>query len=382
MRGYNSGAAMAVTVRRPRVLAVDDDRSVLDVLHLLLDERYDVVSAPDGESALRRLLSEPVDLVLLDVVMEGLDGITLLQQMRRGGVDVPVVVVSAINTAWTAATAMRLGAVDYITKPFDDAELLDAVDSALHRAAEATDFRPPEDTARILLTGCPVGLGAALAGALAYHARVESIPADAEAIAALPPVSPDVVVLDVGRAPNPHESLLVIRSRFPLAALTIVNAPARARESLLGTEAVGATLLPRPVVLRDLFDTLRVELRPSLHPLPHFSARVVGVIEHLSAHYADLNMRDLGRSLEKSPYYLSRLFRSETGMTLKAYVNRVRVEAARQLLLETSEKIETVATLVGFHDASHLSRQFLKLSGRRPGDYRRTWWDDPAPSSR
>lgn len=370
-----------ISGRRPRVLAVDDDPSVLDVLHLLLDDRYDVVAAPDGESALRRLLSEPIDLVLLDVVMEGLDGITLLQQMRRGGVDAPVVIVSAINTAWTAAAAMRLGAVDYITKPFDDAELLDAVSSALHRAAEAADFRPPEDTARILLTGCPVGLAAALAGALAHHARVESIPADADAITALPPVSPDMVVLDVAAAPNPHESLLWIRTRFPLSAITIVNVSARARETTLGAEAAGAAILPRPLVLRDLFETLRGELRPSLHPLPHFGTRVVGVIEHVSRHYADLNLRDLGRTLGKSPYYLSRLFRSETGMTLKAYVNRVRVEAARQLLLETSEKIETVASLVGFHDASHLSRQFLKLSGRRPGDYRRTWWDDPAPSS-
>jgi YesN/AraC family two-component response regulator len=370
---------MAMGGRRPRVLAVDDDPSVLDVIHLLLDDRYEVMTAPDGETALRCLLSEPVDLVLLDVVIEGLDGITLLQQMRRGGMDVPVVVVSAINTAWTAAAAMRLGAVDYITKPFDDAELLDAVDAAVHRAAEAAGFRPAEDTARILLAGCPVGLAAALAGALAHHARVESIPGDAEAITALPPVSPDMIVLDAGSAANPQESLLAIRTRFPLSLLVLVNLP-RGRAAALGPEANGATSLPRPLVLRELFDTLRAELRPSLHPLPHFSARVVGVIEYLSAHYAAVNMRELGRRLEKSPYYLSRLFRSETGMTLKAYVNRVRVEAARQLLLETSEKIETVASLVGFHDASHLSRQFLKLSGRRPGDYRRTWWDDPAPS--
>ena len=371
---------MAMTGRRPRVLAVDDDPGVLDVIHLLLDSRYEVVAARDGESALRCLLSEPVDLVLLDIVMEGLDGITFLQQMRRGGIDVPVIVVSAINTAWTAAAAMRLGAVDYIIKPFDDAELLDAVDAAVHRAAEAADFRPAEDTARILLAGCPGGLAAAVAGALAHHARVEGIPGDAEAIAALPPVSPDLIVLDAGSAANPQESLVAIRTRFPLSPLVLVNVPPRLRDGALGAEADGAAMLPRPLVLRDLFDTLRAELRPSLHPLPHFSARVVGVIEYLGAHYASLNMRELGRRLEKSPYYLSRLFRSETGMTLKAYVNRVRVEAARQLLLETSEKIETVATLVGFHDASHLSRQFLKLSGRRPGDYRRTWWDDPAPS--
>jgi len=362
------------------VLAVDDDPSVRDVLHLLLDDRYEVLDAPDGETALRCLLAEPVDLVLLDVVMEGVDGITLLQQMRRGGVDVPVVVVSAINTAWTAAAAMRLGALDYITKPFDDAELLDAVASALHRAAEAAEFRSPEDTARILLVGCPVGLASALTGALSHHARVESIPAEAGAIAALPPVSPDTVVVDVGTAPNPHESLLSIRTRFPLASIVIVNAPPRTR-GVAFAEADDATVLPRPMALRDLLDGLRADLRPSLHGLPHFSTRVVGVIEYVSVHYADVNMRELGRELEKSPYYLSRLFRSETGMTLKTYVNRVRVEAARQLLLETTEKIETVASLVGFHDASHLSRQFLKFSGRRPGDYRRTWWDDPAPSS-
>jgi YesN/AraC family two-component response regulator len=366
--------------RRPRVLAVDDDPSVRDALHLLLDDEYDVVDAPDGESALRCLLAEPIDLVLLDLVMDGVDGITLLQQMRRGGADVPVVVVSAINTAWTAAAAMRLGAVDYIPKPFDDAELLDAVSAALRRAAEAADFRPPEDTARILLVGCPVGLASALTGALARHARVESIPADPDSVAALPPVSPDTVVLDVATAPSAHESVLSIRTRFPLATLVLVNAPGRGRGRAY-LEAPDATVLPRPLALRDLLDSLRGDLRPSVHELPHFSARVIDIIEFVSIHYAEVNMRELGRALDTSPYYLSRLFRSETGMTLKTYVNRVRVEAARQLLLETSEKIEAVASLVGFHDASHLSRQFLKHSGRRPGDYRRTWWDDPAPSS-
>ena len=60
-------------------------------------------------------------------------------------------------------------------------------------------------------------------------------------------------------------------------------------------------------------------------------------------------------------------------MTLKTYVNRVRVEAARQLLLETADKIDTVAARVGFHDAPHLSRWFVKCFGQRPGDFRRTW---------
>jgi len=368
-----------LTRPRPRVLAVDDDPTVLEVLHLLLDDRYDVVDAMDGETALRRLLADPVDLVLLDVLMEeGLDGITMLQHMRAGGLDVPVVIVSAINTAWTAAAAMRLGAFDYVIKPFDEAQLLDAVAAALKRGKDAAEFRPPADTARILLMGCPVGLAAALTSALAYHARIESIPAEADALAALPPVSPDTVVLDLDKAPSAQEGLRWIRGRFPLASVVVLNAPG---SRILDAEAEGATVLAKPVPLRDLLDGLRADLRPSLRELPHFSTRVVGIIEYVSTHYAAVNTRELGRVLGKSPYYLSRLFRSETGMTLKTYVNRVRVEAARQLLLETSEKIETVATLVGFHDASHLSRQFLKHSGRRPGDFRRTWWEDTPPPS-
>ena len=87
--------------------------------------------------------------------------------------------------------------------------------------------------------------------------------------------------------------------------------------------------------------------------------------------FADADVTRLGRHLGKSPYYLSRLFRIETGMTLKRYVHRVKIEAARQLLIATTDKIETVAARVGLHDASHLSRIFLKYSGMRPGDFRR-----------
>jgi two-component system, response regulator YesN len=106
------------------------------------------------------------------------------------------------------------------------------------------------------------------------------------------------------------------------------------------------------------------------------------VMDYVGTNFAAVNIRALGGAAEQSPSYLSRLFRSETHMTLKTYVNRVRVEAARRLLLETSEKIESIATLVGFHDASHLSRLFLKYAGRRPGDFRHTWWDDPAEAPR
>jgi transcriptional regulator GlxA family with amidase domain len=94
-------------------------------------------------------------------------------------------------------------------------------------------------------------------------------------------------------------------------------------------------------------------------------------MESVSAHFTGVTVRDLSRAHGTSPDHLSRLFCAETGMTLKTYVNRVRVEAARQLLQGTEDKLEAVASLAGFHDASHLSRLFVKYLSSRPGDFRR-----------
>ena len=368
--------------RRPLILAVDDDDGVLQALHLILDEHYDVLGARDGNTALSMLRSHNVDLVLLDLLIDGIDGITLLEQLRAGGVDVPVVIVSGINTAWTAAAAMRLGALEYITKPFDEGELLASVSFALRRAADAAELRPARQPPRILLIGCHVGLAASLTALLSAHARVESLPASGEALLCIPPVSPDAIVLDVeGSAPDPCDVLARVKSRFSLAPIIVINMPVRSSCDRLGAQAERLTALFKPVRVQELLDELTVHLRPSVRVLPRFSTRVTTIIEYVSVNFAAVRVQDLGRVLGTSPYYLSRLFRSETGVGLNAYVTRVRIEAARHLLLETGDKIKTVAARVGLHDASHLSRLFLKYSGHRPGSVRRSRGEGARPGS-
>ena len=359
--------------RRPLILAVDGDDGVLQAFHLILDEHYDMLGARDGNTALSMIRSHDVDLVLLDLLMDGIDGITLLEQLRTSGVDVPVVVVSGINTAWTAAAAMRLGALDYITKPFDEGELLASVSFALRRGAEAAELRPARQPPRILLIGCQVGLAASLTALLSAHARVDSVPAGGEALLSIPPVSPDAIVLDIeGSAPDPCDVLARVKSRFALAPIIVINMPVQNSCDRLGVQTERLTALFKPVRVQELLGELTVHLRPSVRVLPRFSTRVTTIIEYLSVNFAAVRVQDLGRALGQSPYYLSRLFRSETGVGLNAYVTRVRIEAARHLLLETGDKIKTVAARVGLHDASHLSRLFLKYSGHRPGSFRRS----------
>ena len=119
---------------RPPVLIIDDEPSLHDALRELLGDDYDVRSAPDGERGLELLRSERCSCILLDLTLPGMDGLTFLQRLRDRDVRTPVIVLTASKTVQSAVRAMRLGAEDYLTKPWDPDELRLAVSRAVERA--------------------------------------------------------------------------------------------------------------------------------------------------------------------------------------------------------------------------------------------------------
>jgi AraC-like DNA-binding protein len=105
---------------------------------------------------------------------------------------------------------------------------------------------------------------------------------------------------------------------------------------------------------------------------PQLGRRVAQAIEEIRLHYREpLTVRAIADAIHVSPGYLAHRFRLETGMTVKEYVTRMRVEMARRMLLETDAKLDSIADAVGFCDAPHLSRVFVQYTRRRPGEYRR-----------
>src|SRR5262249_56963148 len=104
---------------RPVVLAVDDDPRVLDAYQAILEARCEVLTASDGRSALEILQTRTIDVVLLDMLMPGMNGLAVLEARNRLGIETNVVVVSGMNDTLTALEALRLGASDYLSKPFD-----------------------------------------------------------------------------------------------------------------------------------------------------------------------------------------------------------------------------------------------------------------------
>jgi len=124
-------------VRKRRVLVVDDAESIRTYLANLLELKgFEVDTAEDGHKGLKLLESGAApDVVLLDVLMPGDDGIVTLKRMREFDAEVPIVMLSVVGTASTIVEAMRCGASDYLNKPFDDDELEGVLMRLIERGA-------------------------------------------------------------------------------------------------------------------------------------------------------------------------------------------------------------------------------------------------------
>ena len=110
-----------------RILVVDDDTMNLMRTKMRLDKYYEIVLADSGEKALYVLRNEKIDLVLLDIAMPKMNGIETFERMKESSVDIPVIFLTASGHEEDVMSAIRLGAVNYLKKPFQPQELLKRV---------------------------------------------------------------------------------------------------------------------------------------------------------------------------------------------------------------------------------------------------------------
>jgi DNA-binding NtrC family response regulator len=119
------------------VLVVDDEASVRGLLDSVLQRAgFQVHLAADAEEALELFRRVDLDVVLADVVMPGMDGVTLLAELLEIATDVPVVLMTGFGSIDAAVDAMRRGAADYITKPFKRQRVIEAIERALAQRKE------------------------------------------------------------------------------------------------------------------------------------------------------------------------------------------------------------------------------------------------------
>lgn len=129
---------------RPRILVVDDEASIVDVLTFSLEKAgFAVLVANDGITALRLALTANPDLILLDVMLPGLDGLSVCREVRAAS-DVPIILLTARGSEADRVAGLELHADDYVVKPFSTRELVARVHTILRRVSVSA---PPASTA-------------------------------------------------------------------------------------------------------------------------------------------------------------------------------------------------------------------------------------------
>jgi two-component system alkaline phosphatase synthesis response regulator PhoP len=126
-----------------RILLVEDEPGlVLTLTDRLVSEGYSVEAASDGQLGLERAVASPFDLILLDVMLPRMNGFDVCRDLRRRGLETPVLMLTARGQTVDKVVGLKLGADDYVTKPFEMAELLARVEALLRRAPAAAPLDP------------------------------------------------------------------------------------------------------------------------------------------------------------------------------------------------------------------------------------------------
>jgi len=123
-----------------RLLLVEDDLKIASfVLKGLKESGFAVDHAADGEDGLHLALNEPYDAAIIDIMLPKLDGLTLIEEIRRQKVNIPVIILSARRTLDDRIKGLRTGSDDYLTKPFSFSELLARIQALIRRATRTTE---------------------------------------------------------------------------------------------------------------------------------------------------------------------------------------------------------------------------------------------------
>lgn len=120
--------------KRPYILVIDDEASIIESFKLLLDEsKYRVEGVRTGEEGIEKVINEEISLILLDIRLPGIDGIKVLERVKGIDKNIEVIMITATDTARNAVEAMRLGAYDYVNKPFNVDEIRVIIEKALEK---------------------------------------------------------------------------------------------------------------------------------------------------------------------------------------------------------------------------------------------------------
>jgi two-component system response regulator YesN len=381
------------------ILIVDDESAIRKGIERTLRSsfpQYRIHLAANAEQAMALLRTQPMNIVFTDILMPGMTGLQLMSISRNRHPKVKWVVISAYSEFAYAQEAIRLGAKDYLLKPFGK----DALNEMVEKLGEEV-VRETEQTEEMLLLKSnrkylqeavfqrwALGLDAGRIDMKPFmdkHPHFFLIMVKME--------SDKVVQLDNFIIEN---VLLELIERYGKGFVTLYDS-----KSLLGL-----VTLPEGARLQELVEELRGHLIKylrvpfqimSTERIEQFQAvpaevqrmrqasamqiyeyyangsdRSIEVaLQYIRTHYhADLSLEKVASIVYLNPAYFSQLFKQKTGQGFKDYVIHLRLEQAKQLLMNPKLKLIDITERIGYHDLRHFSQVFRKKYGTTPSEYR------------
>lgn len=349
-----------------KVLLVDDEPFIVKGLAVLLDWRalgYEIAAtAENGREALKHLEREPFDLILCDVQMPEMNGLDLLDTIRKRNLsDAHFVILSGYNEFEYARRAMRGGSTDYLLKPIQREELTDLL---LRIRKERLIAQRARERA---------------AGAVRSEIVVPKPAQKEEHFANLPVLDKLVRAVsenDKGAIRAQAQTLCQKRGgdadRDYLTQRLAELSPCgddqqqeELRENLRRRLGESDTTDELDTFLSEYADFLAAQRQGG-------SQLVLANIEReVQRHYADnLTLKSLSQKYYVNSAYLGQVFRKQYGMAFKDYLNNYRIERAAELLANTDERVSRVAQLVGCRDTSYFVERFIERKGCTPTAWR------------
>lgn len=344
--------------KQAAILVVDDDPTVRRAIGLVLEDQFETVEADCAAGALRLVRERRFDAALLDVMLPDVDGLEVLRQLRRLDAAPPVVVVTGVTVLRTAVEAMKLGAVDYVSKPFAVDDLLAAVGRALG-AARRTPDGANAVRAPVAVVGGEPPAQASLALLVGQVAPVERFPPGTRTLPTRE-VACAIVLAGLGGDPG--------------AAVGLVDhLVARTPVFLLAAETTAGARGSRGVLASADWSTLVTAVRRHLAPGAVALGRPVAqAVSYMTTHHGRaLNVGDIAAAVNVSESHLAHLFPAETGYTVRGFLRALRLELAREQIAAGADKLDTIARRLRFADGPHLARALRRATVPWPDAWRR-----------
>lgn len=359
-------------VKNLKILIADDEPLVRKGLHFIIKKSHipanTIIEAESGPEAIRLAEKYRPEIMLLDIKMPGCDGFQVIKQLHEKVIDSRIIIISAYGKFDYAREALRCSVCDYIVKPIQPDEVIRSICRCLQD-------RPTRNKDHII---------------------PEKDSFDGEKLSKVSVYSIEDKLLDYVRNGQAHKVCYYLKKIFDaLSNLSLASMSVKTAELLINCkkaacEAGANRDKADHIIYKALSQLHQCEDKDSLLQLLKETAFEIAKLVpgekafdkekaiHTAKNYIqkhlseELTLKQVAGKVFLSPSYFSNLFREVVGIPFTRYVNKLRIEHAKELLADESLSIYYIARNAGFKSVSYFTHVFKEMVGTTPGQYRKT----------